>query len=192
MYTGDSNFVSVTSSVVSQVVTDLTIDVASGGTPTATVSAGGTATYNLTIAPATGSVMPAVTLSASGAPTGSTVTITPQTISAGAGATNVTVAVQVPAATAAVRRTSLWALGFALPGMGLLVLPFRIGSRRGYLKRARFPVLLLIALVSIGTLFGCGGSSRTTPQPHSTNYTITVTATSGSVSHSTSLTLTVQ
>ena len=192
VYAGDATFLSVTSSVVSQVVTDLTIDVAAAGSPTATVSAGGTATYNLTIAPATGSVLPAVTLSASGAPTGSTITITPQTIAAGAGATNVTVAVQVPAATAAVRRNSVLALGFALPWMGLFVLPFGIGRRRGSLKRALFPVLLLIALVSTGALLGCGGSSRTTPLPHSTNYTITVTATSGSVSHSTNLTLTVQ
>jgi sugar lactone lactonase YvrE len=190
VYAGDSTFSSVTSSAVSQIVTDLTIDVASGGTPTATVSSGGTATYNLTIAPATGSVLPAVALSGSGGPTGSTITITPQTIATGAGATNVTVTVQVPVASAAFRRNSAWAFGFALPWMGLLLFPF--GRRRGFLERALFPVLLLIALVSAGALLGCGGSSRTTPLPHSTNYAVTVTATSGSVSHSTSLTLTVQ
>jgi sugar lactone lactonase YvrE len=193
IYAGDSSFSSVTSSAVSQIVTDLAIDVASGGTATATLSAGGTANYNLTIAPATGSVLPAVTLSASGGPAGSTITITPQTIAAGAGATNVTVAVQVPATSAVVRRTHLWALGFGLSLTGLLVLPCGLDWRRLTQRRMLFPVLWLIAFAFIGALSGCSGSSSSTPPGHqATHYTITVTATAGSVSHPVNLTLTVQ
>ncbi len=194
-YGGDSNFTSVTSSAVSQVVSDLTIDIASGGTSTATVSAGGTATYHLTLAPSSGTTFPAaVTLSASGGPTGSTITITPPTIAAGAGSTDVTITVQVPATSAAVRPTThVWAVGFAIPLMGLLALPFGVDWRRQTLKRTLFPVLLLMAFASIGALSGCGGSTSTTPPAHQpTNYTITVTATAGSVSHSTNLTLTVR
>src|SRR5581483_11696671 len=87
VYAGDSNFSSVTSSAVSQVVSDLNLNIASGGSTTATVSPGGTATYSLRIAPSSGSTFPgAVNLSASGGPTGSTITITPSTIAAGAGA----------------------------------------------------------------------------------------------------------
>jgi hypothetical protein len=157
------------------------------------VSAGGTATYHLTISPSAGSTFPAaVTFSANGAPTGSTVTITPQTIAAGAGATNVTVAVQVPTTAAAVRRSNTLAFGLALPLIGMLV-PFAMERKRHSMKRLFFAVVLFTVLVSTGTFLGCGGSAASgSPAHQSTNYTITVTATSGSVSHSTNLTLTVQ
>ena len=191
-YTGDSNFVAVTSSAVSQVVSDLTLNVASSGTSSATVSAGGTATYHLIIAPSNGSALPAaVTLSASGGPTGSTFTITPQSIAAGTAATDVTVAVHVPAASAAVRRSNAWIFACAFPFLGMLVLPLGIELRRRPLKPVLFAVLLLIVVVSAGALLACGGSPAV-PIPQPTNYTITVTATSGTVSHSTALTLTVQ
>ncbi|HEY6938928.1 MAG TPA: Ig-like domain repeat protein [Terriglobales bacterium] len=192
VYAGDSSFSSVTSSAVSQVVSDLEVDLASGGTRTATVSAGGTATYHLTIAPSTGSAIPAaVTLSASGGPAGSTITITPRTIAAGAGATDVTVVVQVPAASAAVHRSNAWVFAVFLPLLGMLVLPCGIERRRFSGKRVPFAALLLMLLVSAGAMLACGSSAHPAPtQP--TDYTITVTATSGSVSHSTSLTLTVQ
>lgn len=93
------------------------------------MSAGGTASYHLTIVPSTGSVLRAVTPAASGGPTGSTITITPQSVATGAGSTNVTVTVQVPAATAAVRRSNAWALGLALPLMGLVVMSFGVDAR---------------------------------------------------------------
>ena len=193
-YSGDSNFTIVTSSEVSQVVSDLSFDIATGGSSTATVSAGGTATYHLAIAPSTGSTFPAeVTLSATGAPTGSTVTISPQTIAAGDGATTVTLTVQVPAARAAARTSNAWAFGVALPMMGMLVLPFGIERKRLTRKQILFAVLLLVALMSIGVMMGCGNSAPAAPpgrQP--TNYTLTVTATSGGLSHATTLTLTVQ
>ena len=193
-YSGDSNFTSVTSSVLSQVVSDLTVDIASGDTSTATVSPGGTATYHLTIGPSTGSAFPsAVTLAASGGPAGSTITITPQSIAAGAAATNVTVTVQVPANTALVRRSNPRALGVAFPLLGMLALLFGIERRRGSFKRVPMAVLLLVGLLSAAAILGCGGgthTSSTSSQP--TNYTITVTASAGSVSHSTTHNLTVQ
>ena len=190
-YAGDSKFLAVTSSAMSQVVSNLSLDLASGGASSATVAAGGTATYNLTIAPSTGSVLPAaVALSASGGPTGSTITITPQTIAAGAGPTDVTVTVQVPAAVAAVRGSNAWALALALP-LGMLVLPLGLQCRRMSRKQALFTALLLIVVATTGAMLGCGDSARPAPtQP--TNYTITVTATAGTLSHSTNLTLTVQ
>jgi len=191
-YAGDSNFLPVTSSALSQVVADLAINIASGGSSSATVAAGGTATYHLAVKPSAGSAFPAaVTLSAAGGPTGSTITITPQTIVAGAASTNVTVAVQVPAATAAVRNSNAWALGFAFPLIGILALPFR--RRRLPRPRSLFAVLLWIGLAATGALLGCGGSSNPAPPtPQPANYTVTVTATSGTVSHATALTLTVQ
>jgi len=60
--------------------------------------------HNLTLAPSTGSTFPdAVALSASGGPTGSTITVNPPTIAAGAGSTDVTVTVQARAAGANVQ-----------------------------------------------------------------------------------------
>ena len=193
VYSGDSHYLSVTSSAVSQVVSDLALNAASGGSTTATVSAGGTATYNLTIAPSAGTVFPAaVTLSATGGPAGSTITITPQTIAAGSPSTNVTVTVQLSSASAHVRRSTPWTLAFAFPLMGMLLLPFGVNSRRASPRPVLFPVLLLMVLVCIGAAVGCGNSSQQAPPNQSTNYTITLTATSGNISHATSLTLTVR
>ena len=191
VYEGDSIFLSVTSSALSLAVSDVTLDLATGGARTATVSAGGTATYHLTIAPSSGLLIPAaVTLSATGGPAGATITITPRTIAAGAEATDVTVAVQVPAASAAVRSSTSWALCLALP-LGMLVLPFGLRCRRLSRKQALFAALLLMVLAVTGVFLGCGSSAHPAPtQP--TDYTITVTASSGTVSHSTALTLTVQ
>jgi sugar lactone lactonase YvrE len=193
VYGGDWSFSSVTSSALSQVVSDLTLNVASGGSSTVTVAAGGTATYHLRIAPSAGSVFPAaVALSASGGPTGSTISITPGTIAAGAGSTNVTITVRVPATSAAHHRSWDWALGFALPVMGMLALPFGIGNKRSTLKRMLFAALVLIAIGSAGAILGCGAAHVGTPAPQPTSYTVTVRAASGSVSRSTTLTLTVQ
>jgi len=142
-----------------------------------------------------GTTFPAdVSLSANGAPTGSTVTITPLTIAAGAGATDVAVSVQVPGSTAAVgRRSGGWVLAFAFPLIGMFAIP-RERMRKRTAQRIVLAGFLLIVALSIGGMGGCGNDSRKTPinpvQP--TNYTITLTATSGGVSHSTALTLTVQ
>jgi hypothetical protein len=58
-YRGDTQFSTLTSSAVSQVVSDFTLAVASGSSSSATVVAGGTATYALTISPSAGTTFPA-------------------------------------------------------------------------------------------------------------------------------------
>ena len=107
-----------------------------------------------------------------------------------AGATDVTVAVQVPAATAAVRASNAWAFGVWFPLLGMLVAPFGLAGRRLRSRRVLFAALLLLLLASTGAWLGCGGSSHPPATP--TSYTITVTVAWGSVSHSSALTLTVQ
>jgi hypothetical protein len=195
VYAGDSNYLSVTSSALSQVVSDLNLEIASGGSNRASVAAGGTATYHLTIAPSSGSVLPAaVNLSASGGPAGSTITITPHSIAAGSAATRVTVSVQVPVAAAAagVRKIQAWAFGFAFPLIGMLLLPFGTEGKRRSRTTMLFMILLAVVLLSGGAILGCGGNTTAPPERQAIDYNITVTAVSGQVSHATTLTLTVQ
>jgi hypothetical protein len=188
-YGGDTQFSALASTAVSQVVSDFSIAVASGGSSSATVTAGAAATYSLTIGPSAGTTFPAAaTLSATGAPTGSAVTITPSTLAAGDGATNVTVTIQVPTTTA-LHWPSVFGPGLAPVMAGLLLVPWGIRRRLG--GRGLMACGLLLATMTAGALLGCGGSSGTTPAPQPRSYTITLTATSGTVTNSTALHLTV-
>lgn len=191
-YSGDSNFSTLTSSVVSQVVSDFVLAIASGSSSSATVTAGGTATYSLTISPSAGTTFPAAaSLTAAGAPTGSVVTITPSALAAGDGVTNVTVAIHVPAQLAAIHWPSAVGLALAPIMAGMFLLPWgaRIHGRLG-VRRLRACELFLV-LVAAGALVACGGSTPA-PIPQPRNYTVTLTATSGTVTTSTTLHLTVQ
>jgi sugar lactone lactonase YvrE len=191
-YSGDGQFSAFTSSAVSQVIADFTVAVGSGQSQSATVAPGGTATYHIAIGPSGGSTfLAAVTLSASGVPAGSTVTLNPTSLAAGASATDVTLAIHVPATAAALNQSSNWALGLALPLFGILVVPLGATLRRCGGKRSIRMCLLALPRVTAGAQPGSGGSTpKTTTTPRS--YTVTVTATSGTVSHSTSVALTVQ
>jgi sugar lactone lactonase YvrE len=190
-YGGDTQFSTLTSSAVSQVVSDFTIAAATGGSSSATVAAGGTASYSLTISPSAGTTFPAAaTLTATGAPTGSVVTITPSTVAAGDGATNVTVAIQVPAQSAAIQWPA--ALGRGLtPIMFGMLLPWggRIRRQVGHRRLMVFGLVLAISVA--GALLGCGGDNRA-PVAQPKSYSVTLAATSGTVTNSTTLHLTVQ
>ncbi len=191
-YGGDAQFSAVTSSAVSQVVSDFTIAVAAGGSSSATVAAGGTATYSLTISPSAGTTFPAAaTLTATGAPTGSVVTITPLTLAAGAGATNVTVAIQVPAQVAAIGWPARMGPALAPIMASMLLLPWGGRIRRRLGGRGRMTSGLLLSILLAGTLLGCGGTSQV-PARQPKGFTVTLTATSGTVTASTTLHLTVQ
>lgn len=193
-YAGDSLFSSATSSAVALIVSDLNLAVATGGQSSATVAGGGTATYSLTIEPSDGSTFPGdVSLSASGAPAGSTVTITPQTLAAGSGATDVTLTIRVPVQSAALEQLpAKWGLTPIMAGVLLLPLGAGFGRRVG--KRELHGGLLLLALVSAGALIGCGSDRKapTPTPPQARSYTITVTATAASLSRATTVTLIVQ
>jgi hypothetical protein len=134
----------------------------------------------------------AVTLSVSGLPTGATYTLTPTTIAAGAGITNVQLSVSLPAQTAALQHGSALGRGM-LPVALCLLLPFSVRARRAAKQMGRLTALLLLIAGAAGVagLTGCGSSSgyfNQTPQ----TYNVVLTATSGSFSHSSTITLTVQ
>ena len=172
------------------IVTDFRIDVSP---PSATVLAGITATYTVTVTPLptySGSV--ALSCS-SGLPTGATCTITtsPVTIP-----NTSPVTAQLAIATTARPVTTaqgwhwglLYALCLPIGGMALL----GSGSR----KRKWMAGLFIVALVAfVGLQMGCGSESATPPTTTGTpagTYTVTVSGTSGTAPHTTTLTLIVQ
>ncbi|ACO34549.1 Ig-like domain repeat protein [Acidobacterium sp.] len=202
IYSGDTNFTSVTSSVVAVQVSDFNLNISSSTTSvtSATVTPGGTATYQLSLSPVGKPTFPtAVTLSASGLPAGATATFSPAVIPAGAGTTQVTLTIQVPKTLAALRAPAL-PHGTAPTYLGLLLLPPVFGVRRRTMRSAsgrrkalrRQRVLVgLLALTALASMIGCGYQSGYFGQQQKT-YTITITGTSGALSHSTSVQLTVE
>ena len=196
-YSGDTNFLAATSSAMTETVDDFTLS-ASGAS--VTVTAGGTAGYTFTISPGSGtSTFPAaVTLSVSGLPAGATYTLTPSSLAAGAGTTNVTLTIQLPQTVAVEHPPSSapvkLAPSIAPFALALLLLPvagrMRKAGRR--FNRVLSVLLLLIAgLAAMAGLSGCGSGTGFYGQQQ-TSYTVTLTATSGALSHSTTVTLTVE
>jgi hypothetical protein len=204
VYLGDANFSTVTSTIVTQSIIDISFGtpIAIGGTGTTeTVQPGGTATYELPIAPSSGSSFPvALTLTVSGLPTGTTESVTP---SSWVQATNsswtlppnttlsgyTVLSIVVPQNLSAVQPASGNLSRRVAPFMlALLLLPFagrmlRAGKRLG----RTISVLLLLAasMVAVAGLNGCDIH-------RSKSYTVTITAAGGGQSASSAVTLIVQ
>jgi hypothetical protein len=211
VYSGDTNFLTVTSSATSEVVQDfnLTLSITGGsaGATTVTAQPGGTAVYTFTLSPVGSTTFPAtVTLSASGLPAGATYTISPATLAAGAGSTTITLTIQLPqtaalnaqpgvrhAAEPAVMTRNNSSSKLPYLALAVLLLPFAGRMRRTGRKLGRLlPLLLIAGLAATAGLSGCASLSAGYFGQAPTTYTISVTATSGTLTHSTSVTLIVQ
>ncbi len=176
------------------------LGVPSGGSSSATVTAGQTASYALSIGG--GGISGTATLSCSGAPTDAACMVpTNENISASA-ATNFKVSVTTTSGTTTgdLRAPSFtpapWVWATLLMGWAVLPNP-KIRSSRGKQSVRHLPLLLLLILF----LGSCGGgaTSPTSPPPSPSSsgtpagtYILKVTATSGAASQSMSLSLTVQ
>ena len=215
VYSGDANFATLTSSVLTQAVDDFNLTISTGSVTSVTVHPGGIAVYALTMTPAGATTFPAaVTFSLSGLPAGATYTFSPATIPAGSGTTAVTLTIQIPQSSAAAQpmhifgntRQEMLASGDPKVGpyaqhkmaplaLALLLLPFAGRMRRLGKKLGRAVTVLLLvvaALTATVGLSGCGsGGSGFFAQAPKT-YTLTVTASSGSLSRTANLTLTVE
>jgi hypothetical protein len=154
----------------------------------ATVAAGESANFTLTITPANG-FNSTVTLSCV-APTGVTCTLNPATVTPGAGA--VTSMLTATASTSVYHYGQFKVMGMLLAGVGLFGCVFAGAgrSRRGLysLLLAGFASTLIAG--SLLALTGCGGASSS--QANRGTASIVVTATSGALSHATTINLTVQ
>ena len=198
IYSGDANFVGVTSSAVTETIESLAIGTPAGGSTTATVSPGGQAQYTLSFSPPNGGSFPAaISLSVTGLPAGAVGTFSPPTIPSGSQATNVTLTVSVPSSNTAridprpsgrPNLPILWSLA---------LLPFVACWRRRWgLRRNGLSLLVLgsVGTLTVTCLSSCGGagSAKTSSVPPPQSYVLTVQATSGALTSTTTLTLTVE
>jgi sugar lactone lactonase YvrE len=205
-YGGDANFAASMSGALAVSASGFTVSAsASGGGASQTVAPGGVATYTLDIVPSSGTSLPTLsTLTLTGMPAGATATVTPSTwtelsgnswsLPANTTLTQVTVAIRVPAETAALERRNLPNGAIPCILLGLLLLPFAGRMREAGKRLGRaLSVLLLMAAgaIAIAGLSGCGSTTGFFGQQQKT-YTVTETVTSGAFSHSTTVTLTVQ
>jgi hypothetical protein len=196
VYNGNTNYLTKTSNTVSLVAVDFTIAVSSGAPSTASVLPGTTASYDLVVTPVGAATFPAViNLAGAGAQTGVTVTLTPSSTAAGAGATNTLL--NVPTINSLVASNNKKEdLGRKLApfSLALLLLPL-MGIRRGRKMWQRFlsVVLLLVGgLAASAALSGCSSVPSGYFGQSPSSYTIVVTGTSGPLTHSTSVTLTIE
>jgi hypothetical protein len=200
VYNGNADLAPSTSGLVSEVLQNFTLTLSlrggSGSGGTATAAPGGQAVYDFVVAPVTGTGFPGpVTMSVTGGlPPGATATFTPDVIPANATSTPVTMTVTLPA-TAAARPMGLPFRSAPLAALGLILLPFAGRLRKASRKLGRgagLALALLISIVGIAAMTGCGGKPSGYFGQAPQSYTITVTATSGNLTHSTTVTLNVQ
>lgn len=178
-------------------VSGIGLVVPSGDPSSATITAGQTASYTLSIQGV--GMSGTASLSCSGAPKGATCTVPPsQSFSASAPAAfNVTVT--TTARTLAALHLSAftpaaWFLSFGM--LGIVAMPGIRKSKRPLKRYLRLaPLTLLLLLASCGGGAGSASSQQPTPNPNGTpagTYALKVTAVSGNSTQATSLTLVVQ
>jgi pimeloyl-ACP methyl ester carboxylesterase len=171
----------------------------------ATVAAGGSATYTLTVTPV-GGFNQQVSLSCAGAPSAATCSVSPASVTLdGADAAKTTVTVTTTArshANPTRRRVPPWAVGpQAIPWFGWVLMLATLSSlaaMRGQRVRFSLTALAATALLMISWV-ACGGGGGTTTTPPSGTpagaYTLTLTGTytssSPSLTHNTTVSLTV-
>lgn len=200
VYSGDANYVGATSAVLVQPVGDFDFTIIPqpsnpGGSVDQTVAPGGAATFHFTIQPLNGPFSFPITLSATGLPSGATVTFSPSTVTLGASPAQFSMTIQTARSTSMLFERMNGVTGSTM-AFALLILPFARRRKIGTMRP------LLLALVGFGsflgmlTLSGCGTESGFFGQPQH-SYTIQVMGTAtgstgATLQHVTSVTLTVQ
>jgi hypothetical protein len=193
VYSGDSNFSTLTSAGLSETV--MTAYTVTAPTTPVPVAPGGAATIDITVPPLGGAYNGVVTLSATGLPPGATATFNPPTVTPGSTGAPTVLTIQLPALTAGIPAHDTPANRRGLPlapaSLGFALFGIVLGRKR--IPRLLMLVFMLAGLgVSTSLLTGCGGGFASTPSTPAGNYLITVTGTSGAFQASTTVTLVVQ
>jgi N-acetylneuraminic acid mutarotase len=149
-----------------------------------TVVAGQYGTTSISVTPAFG-FNSTVSFSCSGLPYGATCIFSPQTVTPSTGAATTTLNVTTNQSMAAIRPFA----GSLFPISALAVVARCLGWKRRRLFQA-LP-LIIVSVIGLSLLNGCGSGNSGTNPPQSATYTITVNATAGSLVHSTTFSLTV-
>jgi hypothetical protein len=174
---------------------DFAISVPAGGDMT-TVSAGQTASFNLSVSPAGFSGN--VNFTCSGAPPAATCAVNPATVAISG---NSPLPIAVTVSTAARSATVPWLHGQHRPGGGALAAWFSVlglpvacccASKQGRTRKVLLGTVVLLLLAVM--MAGCGFEAAHHPPSVQTGtpagtYTITVAATSGSLTHNMTLTV---
>jgi uncharacterized repeat protein (TIGR03803 family) len=178
---------------------DFSFGPGSGGSTSAAITAGQTATYNVQLNPA-GGFSGSVSLTCSGAPAQATCSISPASVTVtGSSAVPFTVTITTTAATAMASSatggsdSSPSGQRYAFLFACVLLAAIKLGTRRAGGKRAWAPIGSLVCLTIV--LVACGSSSSSTGGSGGTRagtYNLTVTGTSQEISHTLVLTLTVK
>ena len=189
-YAGGGNFAASTSPALTEIVEPAQI-VLSSSPPSQTVTAGGSATYNLTVG-ANGALSSPVSFSCIGLPQSASCSFSPNSVNAGSAGAPVTLSVSTTARTSAALATPfghrfIYALALALPAVILLPATKR-RRRTRILLWTCWPLLLLVLCLA-----GCGGKSSVgnTGTPAGT-YTLGIVSSAGSTQNITPVTLVVQ
>jgi hypothetical protein len=157
-------------------------------TSSATVRAGGSAEFHLTVGTTGGSYNKAVTLSASGLPSGATAIFSPASVTPGSGTADSVLTIQTVATTAAHHGLKpLWPMGSPALALLFFAIPRRLRSQWSRVAQIVLLVLAILGLAAAAT--GCGGGFAL-PRTSVTS-TITVTASSGSDTHTATVQMTV-
>jgi len=194
-YAGDPAYAPNSSSTmierVVSVLPDYTVSIPSGS---ATVTAGQSANFTVTITPQ-GGFSSAVNFNCTGLPSGSTCVFTPPSLTPGGVAVNSALSITTTAHTLASAFRVRSVLASALTGFGFLGLVI-VGSVTGRKRVWQSAAMLLVVMAIVAGLAGCGGGHTAVPNPTTGTpagtYTVTVTAASGTTSHTGTITLTVQ
>jgi hypothetical protein len=193
VYSGDSNFSTLTSAGFTETVT-AAYAVTAPPTPVP-VAPGGAATIDLTVPPVGGAFGGVVTLSASGLPPGATATFNPPTVTPGSTGAPTVLTIQLASLAASIPAHDLPAKRPGLPlvpaSLGFVLFGAVLGRKR--IPRMLILVFMLATLgVTTSLLTGCGGGFENTPSTPAGHYIITITGTSGAFQASTAVTLVVQ